>query len=100
MKYFLMAGVIFLYGCGDTDTSGTQTLEGSADVNLNNNFAECQIRQNVNSLIVKQTGADEYIFIFDPLVGYADEFVDLATADALRISPLSVDEQAIIDGSL
>jgi hypothetical protein len=98
MKYFLMAGVIFLYGCGDT--SGTQTLTGEADINVNDNFAECQIRQNASSLIVKQTGSDAFVFIFDPSITYADEFVTLNTADALRISPLTADEQAIIDGTL
>ncbi len=88
---------IVLVGC-EPSTESDVTLDGAADLNVTENFTECQVRQNVNSLIVKQDGQDEYIFIFDPSVTYPDEYLTLTEADALRVTPLTQEEQDIIDG--
>ena len=99
MKYLIAVCCLILAACdngGQTDL----TLGGAADINVNDRVTECQIRQNGTSLIVRQTGLDSYTFIFDPSIVYADQYVTLTEADALRITPLSPDEQLIIDGLL
>jgi hypothetical protein len=101
MRHFLLLTFFVLAGCGEVgDTDSKVTLGGSADVNLQDNFTECLVRQNGTSLVVQQTGRDPYIFIFDPAVIYPDSFETLTASDALRITPLTVDEQAIIAGTL
>lgn len=98
MKYFLIAALAAFLVTACNDPDGTVTVQGEADLNVQDNFTECQVRQNVNSLIVKQSGLDEHIFIFDPSVVYPDEYINLTEASALRVTPLTVEEQAIVNG--
>jgi hypothetical protein len=98
MKYFIVVCAFMLAAC--TDGSSDVTLGGSADLNVRDNLTECYVRQNGTSLVVHQNGLDRYTFIFDSSIVYPDEYLTLTEADALRITPLTVVEQSIIDGVL
>lgn len=100
-RFVLFVFIAALAGCGELgDSNSTVTLDGAADLNLQDTFTECLVRQNGTSLIVQQTGGDPYIFIFDSAVIYPDTFEALTISDALRITPLTPTEQDIINGLL
>ena len=96
-KLIVLFLCVFSFAC---DSGGEVTLGGTADVNVQDNFTECQVRQNGTTLFVRQNGGlDQYSFAFDPSIVYEDAWVTLTIADALRITPLTVVEQGIIDGT-
>jgi len=93
----LVVVAVFLTAC--LDGNGDVQLSGAADINVQDNFTECQIRQNGTTLFVRQNGGlNPYNFAFDPSIVYEDVWTELTVANALRITPLTLVEQNIIDG--
>lgn len=100
MKTLIIAVLsLTLIACGELGDSEVK-VSGGADIGIEENFTECEVRQNASSLIVRQNGNDDFVFIFDPAVTYPDEYQNLTIADTLRVTPYTADEQAIIDGTL
>jgi len=93
MKNFAIIFVLsVLVGCGDSVTDGTVTLQGDADLNLQDNLTECQIRQVGSNYLVQQVGLEPYSMAIDMSVTYPDKWMNLPEADGYRVAPLTQPE--------
>ncbi len=96
----LISTIFMLQGC-PTDGNSTVQVSGAADLNVRDNFTQCQIRQNGTTIFVRQDGGlDPFAMALDAGVIYNDVWLDLTVVNADRVTPLTQLEIDIINGTL
>ena len=99
MRYLLIAVLFTLASCESTDSD--VQLSGEADLNVQDNFTECQIRQEGAFYFVRQNGGlDPYEMSIDLTITYTPGWIDLTLADAERVAPLTQLEIDILNGTI